>query len=287
MSVKHLDKLYLRSLLTDFWKKELNTNKDPANGKWYEKGTQNDGGLYGDVSDADDVEIIFHQDQAKLEKNQVTIIHSDFDNSKSNIGTEFSTELSDTCTLAKTHTTTKSHTIKFGLGYEVKAKAGIVFVDVEETIKVNFEYQYATSKTESTTESSSQTIKQTIKCIVPAGKIYRASLVCTKQRLLIPFTALIAFKGTTGTWFESRVDNHYHWISSIGHAFQQINAKKLAGNDSERFTVRGIEDKGMMDNSQQFDFKIIISDITDLVNLGNVEKLIEKEENFVELVELA
>jgi hypothetical protein len=38
MSVKHLDKLYLRSLLTVFWKKELNTNKDPANGKWYEKG---------------------------------------------------------------------------------------------------------------------------------------------------------------------------------------------------------------------------------------------------------
>lgn len=286
MSIKHLEKSYLQLLLKAFWQDELGTKKDPANGKWYETGAQGDGGLYGAVKDADDIKIILDEDHKKLERIQSSVINSYLDNSQSNVDTELSTQLSYTFLSSETHTKTTSHNIKFAIGYEIKATAGIIFTEVEEKIKVNFEYQYSTSKTDSETSSSSSTISHIVKLTVPAGKIYKASLVGTVQKVSVPFTALVEFNGTTGTWFESRVNGHYHWISSIGQAFKQINAKRLAGNDSNRFTSRGIEDKGIINNTQQFDFKVIITDVTDQINNTLIDDVNHLEKNIVEIIEV-
>ncbi len=52
MGLEYLDKNILGKYLSDMWKKELNTGRDPANRKWYENGANNDGiGLYSGITD--------------------------------------------------------------------------------------------------------------------------------------------------------------------------------------------------------------------------------------------
>ena len=52
MALIFLEKSVIGKYLSDMWKRELGTNSDPANGKHYENGANNDHiGLYGGLSD--------------------------------------------------------------------------------------------------------------------------------------------------------------------------------------------------------------------------------------------
>src|SRR5262249_16064130 len=64
MSLQFLDKTVIGSYLQAMWKRDLNTGKDPANGKWFENGANNDHvGLYGGLTDNAATQLAFNESQ--------------------------------------------------------------------------------------------------------------------------------------------------------------------------------------------------------------------------------
>ncbi|KAF1025476.1 MAG: hypothetical protein GAK29_01918 [Acinetobacter bereziniae] len=288
MSVKHLDELYFRDLLTKYWKSYLKTKHDPANKKWYTKGAQGDGGLYGDINDAPNVEIILHPDKSELKIENTITLSTFLDNRNSETIAEFTKDIEYTFSKSETETTSTSHTVKLGYDYEVSSEATIEIVKATTKHKFSFAYEFAYTKTNSSTSTQSHTIKESIKKIVPAGKIYKASLRATYQKAKIPFTALIKFNGISNTWFEHKVDGHYNWRAGVGTIFEYINRHELAGKDSIHFSSRGIEKEGIFTNSQDFKFDIVFEDITGCNSLESSEVDSNKilDERIVEIITL-
>lgn len=286
MTIKHVNELYFRDLLTKYWKAHLNTKHDPANNKWYTKGAQGDGGLYGDINDAANVEIILHPDQAELSVENTIALSTLLDNRHSETSAELSKDIEYKFEKSETETVSTHHSIKFAYEYEVSSEATIEIIKAGTKHKFSFGYEFAFSKTNSSTQTQSQTIRHSIKKEVPAGKVYKASLRATYQKAKIPFTALIKFNGVSNTWFEHRVGGHYNWVDSIGTIFQYINVNQLAGADSSHFSARGISKEGIFTNSQDFKFEVVFEDITDSLLASELASLEVVNERVINVAEI-
>jgi hypothetical protein len=270
MALTHLDKKVIGTYLSDVWKQELGTAKDPANRRWYEDGANHSGiGLYGGLTDTASTELIFDESQKAFTPESVVCDAATVDN-RNGLAPQSTVELSHMYgnTTTTTHSTTNS--IKAGVGLEFKAKATIFGIGGEAATKISFEYTHSWTDSTSVSETESHTFKQSVPINVPSGKVYQVVLTAKSQKLTVPYRALIYVHGMTETWFEGRVNGHYNWSMSAGEAFEKIGQWGKAGPESFSYGrdpkngSRGvITQQGKVTAQQTADFVAQVYDITD------------------------
>lgn len=270
MALTYLDKKVIGTYLSDVWKQELGTGKDPANGKWYEDGANHHHiGLYGGLTDTASTELIFDESQKAYTPEKIVCDTAILDN-RNGLAPQSTVELSYTYGNSTTTTHSTTNSIKVGVGFEFKAKATIFGIGGEATTKLSFEYTHSWTKSKSESETESHTFKQSVPINVPTGKVYQVVLMAKSQKLTVPYRALIYVDGITETWFEDRVKGHYNWSMRAGDAFAKIGQWGKAGPESHSYgrdpnrSSRGvITQQGQVTAQQTADFVGKVYDITD------------------------
>ena len=250
------------------WKKHLGTDEDPANGKWYTNGANNDGiGLYGGLTDTIDQNATFDEANKKFTPTQRLAASSVVDNRNGLVGsTTVTLSYQYTDSVSTTHTT--SNSVKAGIGLEFKAKAEIFGIGGEATTKFSLDYTYTSTNSSSSTQTRSQTVSQNVAVNVPAGKVYKAVLVASSQQLDIPYTVSVRVSGSTETWFEDRINGHYNWFMDIGSAFA-LAANPLFSNAGNG-QGSAVAMSGTLTAQQSTDFSVEIWDVTaQFTKVGN------------------
>jgi hypothetical protein len=222
MPLTFLDKATVGSYLSQMWKKDLNTGEDPANGKWYENGANNDGaGLYGGLTDNAATQLQFNDAQKQYIPEQVVCDTASLDN-RNGLAPQTTVQLSYNYTKSSSTTHTTSDSIKVGVGVDIKASATIFGIGADVTTKFSFEYTHSWGTATTESESQSFTFSQSVPVTVPQGKVYQVVLTAMSQKLVIPYTAIVHVSGKTETWFEDRINGHYNWGMDAGSALQNI-----------------------------------------------------------------
>ncbi len=262
MPLTFLDKATVGSYLSQMWKKDLNTGEDPANGKWYENGANNDGaGLYGGLTDNAATQLQFDDAQKQYIPEQVVCDTASLDN-RNGLAPQTTVQLSYNYTKSSSTTHTTSDSIKVGVGVDIKASATIFGIGADVTTKFSFEYTHSWGTATTESESQSFTFSQSVPVTVPQGKVYQVVLTAMSQKLVIPYTAIVHVSGKTETWFEDRINGHYNWGMDAGSALQNIAQNGLAGTQSSSFSAAGVSQTGTVTAQQMTQFTAQVFDIT-------------------------
>jgi Clostridium epsilon toxin ETX/Bacillus mosquitocidal toxin MTX2 len=267
MALQYLDVQTVGPYLANAWKHQLNTGEDPANGRWYTTGANNDGiGLYGGLTDTLPTGLVFDQSHLTYLPTQIVAASSIVDNTKG-LTPQSTLHLSYTYSDSNTTSHTITNSLHVGVGLDIKAGVDFV-VEGEATVKFSLDYTFSYSSTSSETKGVSQTFSQDLPITVPTGKIYKGVLTASVQAIQVPYTASVIVKGTTETWFEDRVQGHYNWSTDIGTMFGWINQWGIAGGDSALYRNLGggqgaLVISGVMSAQQTADFQAQVYDITD------------------------
>ena len=261
MALTILEQDKIKSVLTAMWKKALNTDQDPANGRWFTNGANNDGkGLYGGLTDSIDTTAIFDMANKNYSPTQRLAASSIVDNRNGltpSASVTLSYKYADT--VSTTHTT--SHAVKLGFGFEFKAKAEIFGVGGEATTKFNIEYQYTSSDSKTETQTREHSISQHVPVNVPTGKVYKAVLVAAVQKIDVPYHLNVYVSGQTETWFERQVNGHYNWMLDVGSAFAiAADPQYRREGNTTKGLVTGVT--GMLTAQQTADFTVQTWDVT-------------------------
>ncbi len=284
MALKYLEKATLAPLLSAMWKRHLDTNLDPANGKWYEQGAdKKPGGLYGGLEDYPERKLFFDRTKAQCTANEIQCSKAVLDN-RGGLSGDGTVELSYTCTTSEATTRSNGHGIKLGAGVDFGGGVNFLFIKPKLTLKFAFDYSYSWSKSESTTKTESTTFKQSIKMNVPPGEIHAAVLTARKQTLKIPYKAIIRVEGFTDTWFEHRVKDRYRHRLSGAEAIARIGEWGIAGTSSPSFTEDGVIDEGILTCDQVVDFAAKVIKVKDPSDLSETA-LIDLDDPRVELLD--
>jgi len=262
MSLTFLDKTTMGSYLQAMWKKDLNTGEDPANGRWFDNGANNDGiGLYGGLTDNAATSLQFNESQKQYLPEAVVCDTATLDNTN---GLAPSSTVQLTYSYARSASTTHSTTdsIKAGMGVDIKASATIFGIGADVTTKFSFEYTHAWGTSTTETETNTYTFSQSVPISVPKGKVYQVVLTAMSQKLVIPYTATVAVTGTTETWFEDRINGHYNWMMDAGTALANVGQWGLAGRDSTCYSAAGVTQTGTVTAQQTTNFVAKVYDVT-------------------------
>lgn len=137
MALTILDVDAMKTLLTEMWKKNLNTSEDPANGQWYTNGPNGDHvGLYGGLTDSVNGAVRFDLNRKHYSPTEGIVASSTVDNRNGLVSTT-TVNLSSAYTDSVSTTNTYSHAIKEGFAFEVKAKGTLFGIGSEVTTKFN------------------------------------------------------------------------------------------------------------------------------------------------------
>jgi len=221
-SLTYLDPNIIKETLTVMWQKTLNTNSDPADGKWYTNGANNDGaGLYGNLTDRIDTTVNYDPKGVSFTRTQFTADSATVDN-RNGLNPTNTVKLSYTHTskTSQTHTVSKSFSHSFNA--TLKASFTVFGIGGDLTTSYAFNYDYSFIETDSSTTSDSITTSQTVPVTVPKGKVYKAILTASQQQMIVPTSVLTHITGTSETWFSSKINGHYNWINTAAETCESI-----------------------------------------------------------------
>lgn len=267
MALQFLNVQTVSPYLAGAWKRQLNTGEDPANGRWYTNGANNDGiGLYGGLTDTLPTGLVFDQSKLVYLPKQIVASSSIVDNRNG-----LTPQSTITLSYSYTDTNSTSHTItnSIAVAAGVDITGGVDFlVEGKVTAKFSLTYTFSYSSTTSETTSSTQTFSQSVPMNVPTGKIYKGVLTAAVESIQVPYTANMIVRGTTETWFEDRVNGHYNWSTDAGTMFGWINSYGTAGADSALYRDLGggqgaVVVSGVLNAQQTANFQAQVYDITD------------------------
>ena len=266
MAINILSVPVLQQALQKVWQKNLGTSEDPANGKWFTNGANNDSiGLYGGLTDTVPTQLTFNKGAQQYLPSQITCTSSIVDN-RNGLNPKGSTTLSYSYTNSSSYSQTSTNSISntSKVGFEVSASFEGIGAKASTEFSVTMSYSMA--QTSGTVTSATNTFSQTIDIDVPKGKVYQAVLTATLQKLQVFYTCAIQVTGTTETWFEDRINGHYNWSMDAGQAFSLINQYGAAGGDSSLYGSNGgtgtVTVSGTLTAQQTANFVAQIYDIT-------------------------
>lgn len=270
MALQYFDRKVVCATIVDAWQSHFNTEADPADGQWFTNGPNNNGGLFGQLTDTLASELIFDESQKIFTPNQVSAATAVVDN-RNGLTPEQTVTLSYSYqdSTSSTHSTTNS--LKASIGVEIKGKASLAVVGAEVSYKFGFEYGY--SWTDATTTSSSETksFSQAVPVKgVPKGRVYQVVLSCNKNTLKVPYRADVVLSGTTSACFERPVNGQSIWTVDAGTLCEWINQYGSAGGESYKYrrnpnnSSQGLLSLlGTMTATQTMNFRAATYDITD------------------------
>jgi|HubBroStandDraft_1064217.scaffolds.fasta_scaffold173246_2 hypothetical protein len=260
MSLTILNENAIRDLLTSMWKKALNTNQDPANGKNYTSGPNGSGGLYGGLTDTIDNKAVLDETN-KLYTPSEVLGTSELVNNINGLQKHSTVTLTAQATNSVSATQEQSNSVHVGAGVDFKVNAEIF----ELTTKFSIDYTYTASDSRTWSKTNTATASAAVDVDPPTGKVYKAVLVGKSRQVDIPYKVFVTVRGTTSTWFESRVkapgdsEGHYNFNKSIGDAFATAgDPNYLANGDDGRVVAAS----GVLTAQQISDFEAQIWDVT-------------------------
>jgi hypothetical protein len=269
MTLQFLDKRLIGAYVVDAWQNHFSTEMDPANGQWFTNGPNNNGGLYGKLTDALVSELVFDQSKTIFTPHQLAAATGIADNRNG-----LTPNQTVTLTYQYSNATSSSHSttnsLKIGVGVDVKFTGSLVFAQTEVSTKFSTEYGFSWTDTTTTTKSETQTFTQTIPVTIPQGKIYQVVLLCNKNEFQIPYSANILVSGQSAACFASPVNGQNIWIVDAGTLCSWINQYGSAGDDSYMYgrnpqnpSQGMISLKGTMTATQTTNFIARTFDVTD------------------------
>ena len=285
--LKYIDETKFVAIIMDAWQNHLQTEKDPASGRWFANGPHNNGGLYGNLKVELAKSLVFKSpDSSKgiINLKNKAIMNSTIDN-RNGI---FSAENPPKATLAYTYTTesttSMSTTNSITTGVEASAKVSGEFAGIgaEASLTASIGYEFSWSGENTNTKGEQITFTQELPLEVPVGKVYRAYLICDVSDVEVDFDAVVYLTGNTVANFSSPVNNQETWIESAGSLCEWIRQYDSAGDESAAYSAdpsdktRGIISisSGKMTAEQTVNFLGVILDVTDHadVNVGDIDK---------------
>jgi len=270
MSLQYMDKKIVAAMLIDAWQNHLGTEMDPADGQWFTNGPGNNGGLYGQLTDALATELVFDESQKVFTPHQLAAQTATVDNRNGKtpdqtVTLAYAYQNQTSCT----HST--AHSLKVGSAVDINTKADFFGVGGGVTVKFSVDYTY--SWTEATTVSKTETLtfsQQIPLKAVPEGRVYQVVLLCNKDDLKLPYYADVYLKGQSTANFRSPVNGERHWTVDAGTLCEWINMYGSAGADSYMYgrdpndpTQGLIRLRGTMTATQTANFIAVTKDITD------------------------
>lgn len=258
-----------KKLLFPHGKKKMNTGLDPGS-KWTENGPNNDGvGLYGGLTDQVDADVKFDEAKKTYSKADIVVAYSVVDN-RNGLNPENTVQLAYTYAKTQTQTHTVVSSVNTSLKIDVVARATILGIGADATSAFSFDYTYNVTNSTTTQESEQTTLSQNVDVSVPKGRVYQVKLVGTRTTLTVPITSYVYVTGNSETWFPSKVNDHYNWITDAGDLFSSVNQFKTAGGQSNLYSsiddVGVIAMPGIITGISMINFYTVVEDITDQVN---------------------
>jgi len=272
MALRYFEVNVLGSYIVDAWQNHLQTESDPANGKWFRNGPNNGPGLFGGLVDDLASDLVFSQlpDQININRRKDIALSTTLDNRQGLLNDSPATQtLTWTITNSSTATHATSNSVKNGIAEKLtfKGKWGAVEVSSETTI--SFEYQYSWSDSTSNTTTDTKTFTSSVPLKVPNGKAYKLIVFADTVDLEVPYSARIVLSGTTEANFTHTINGKTNWSANAGALCGWIKQFGSAKDDAMEFDVdpanpaRGIASlKGTMRAKQSVNFTIFAIDVT-------------------------
>lgn len=272
MSIQFIDKNHLASVIIDAWQNYLNTEMDPVDGQWFNNGPENNGGLYGHLTDTIATELVFNLEKKVFQVHQKAVATSVADN-RNGLTPNMSTTLTYAYQNVTTTSYTKSNSIKIGTGLSITSKANFLGSEVGVTTSMSTEYSHTWSETTSSSRSETLQFSENIPVTIPSGHVIKVCLMCNTQQLQVPYFADIVLTGCSTANFRSPVNGKKTWQTDAGSLCEWIEKYQSNSdgnlifcrdpNNSEKGLIRV---KGMLDATSTVNFSVLTEDITQSFN---------------------
>jgi Clostridium epsilon toxin ETX/Bacillus mosquitocidal toxin MTX2 len=270
MALQFFDKRVIGAYIVDAWQNHFNTEMDPADGQWFTNGPNNNGGLYGRLTDTLATELVFDESKQIFTPHQIAAATAIADN-RDGLTPEQTVTLTYSYSDATSSTHSTTNGLKVGVGVDIKAKATFLGAGGEVTTKISTEYTYSWTDATTVSKSETKTFQQSIPVRnIPKGKVYQVVLLCNKNELRIPYHADIYLSGQSSACFASPVNGQKIWAVDAGTLCEWINQFGSAGDESYKYgrdpnnPLQGVVALlGNMTATQTANFTARTSDITD------------------------
>lgn len=269
MPLQYTDRRIIGVAIADAWQNHLQTEMDPADGRWFANGPGNNGGLYGSLVDTLATELVFDENRPTINRTKVIGTSGVADNRNGRTPKQVVT-LSYTFQDSVTTSHSSSDVVKIGAALEMKAGFNIKAVKAEVAVKASIEYSHSWTSTTSVTKSESQTFTQSIPVDVPAGRVYEVVLLADKENIQIPYKANVYLSGQTAACFSSPVNGQKIWTADAGTLCEWIAKYKSAGDESHRYSRDSVDQgrgcisiEGVLKVTRTVKFIARTSDITE------------------------
>jgi hypothetical protein len=224
--------------------------------------------LFGRLNDSLSDRLIFDE-QAKVFTPSEIIAATDTQDNRNGYAPKGTVTLS--YSYINSQTSTHSHTagVKTGIAWEFQADATIFGIGGKATTKFNVEVNYSYTNTSSTTTSKTLTASKQLELVVPTGRIRKAVLKATVQKLEIPYSAYVHIDGVSRG---SSRDDMSNFDMPIGLMFKKIHDGRLSGwemyssatpDDSDGGRRGLVAVKGKVTAEQTVNFYSEVWDVTD------------------------
>src|SRR5215212_10304705 len=183
MSVQFLDKRIVGAYIVDAWQNHFETEQDPADGQWFTNGPGNNGGLYGQLTDALASELVFLENENVFTPHKIAAATGTADN-RNGLTPEQTITLTYSYqdSTSTTHSTTNA--LKVGMGVDIKADATFLGTGGGVTTKFSTEYSFSWTDATTAAKSETRTFQQSVPVRgIPKGRVYRVTLLCDKTDL--------------------------------------------------------------------------------------------------------
>jgi len=264
MTLQFIDKLTFASVIADAWQNHLNTAMDPANGQWYAHGPNNNGGLFGQLTDRIDTKLEFLTGEQIFSQHKEAVATGIADN-RNGLTPNMTLALSYSYNSSATTSHASTNAFKIGASYSISGKAQFM----EHSFSISTEYSHSWTETTTETEGKTITATETVPLTnIPAGKVWQVSIMCDRCTFTMPYHADIIISGTSRTNFATKVNGQTIWDATAGHICAWIALYKSGPADVEFLRNPGNEAeglarvKGKITASQSFNFTAVTEDIT-------------------------
>jgi hypothetical protein len=270
VTLQYFETNVLGAYIVDAWQNALETESDPANGKWFRNGPNNSPGLFGGLKDELASDLVFDHPNASVNRRKDVAATTTLDNRAGLLNdSPASQRLTWQVTNSSTATHTTSNSVKTGISEKISIKGSGVFASVTSETTISFEYTYSWSDTATNTTTDTKTFESQIPLKVPQGKVYQLFVMADTDAVKVPYSAQIILSGTSEANFANPVSGKVNHSANAGTICAWIKKYGSAKDDAMEFDAdpadptRGIASlHGTMKATQSVNFTIFAVDVT-------------------------
>jgi hypothetical protein len=281
--LQFLDKHIIGAIIVDAWQNQLNTEMDPASGQWFTNGPDNNGGLYGHLTDKLATKLVFLPSERVFTSHKIAAATSTADNRNGKLP-ETTFRLAYNCQQTTTTTHSTTNALMASVSVAIEAKAEVLGTGGGVTTTIDTQYSFSWTKEESASKTQGKEVSQEVPLKIPKGKVYYGMLLADNVELNAPYYADIYLRGQSTANFASPVNGKKIWTIDAGSLCDWINKYKSAGDESEKYmrdpndpTQGLIRLRGNLTAEDTVNFVAMVLDITNTYSPTDLNNMSGKD----------